>query len=65
MTQTSRLRGILCVCPSRSHIFVLRSRGKNGEAGSRKICVSKFICDHKSKLFLTTRTKTELSVTTK
>ena len=35
---------------SRSDIFVLRSKGKNREAGSRNFSVRKNICDQNSKL---------------
>jgi len=47
-THKSRLRGILCERDGRSDVFVLRSKGKNREPGSRKISVRKFIRDHKN-----------------
>ncbi len=40
----------MIVFVGRRYIFVLRSKGKNTEPGSRKIYVSKFMCD--AKLFL-------------
>lgn len=40
----------MIVFVGRRYIFVLQSKGKNTEPGSRKIYVSKFMCD--AKLFL-------------
>jgi hypothetical protein len=40
----------MIVFVGRRYIFVLRSKGKNIEPGSRKIYVSKFMCDVKLSL---------------
>lgn len=44
----SHLHGFRERLERRSDVFVLRSKGKNREPGSRKNCVSNFICDQVS-----------------